>query len=165
MDMPPTRPFIATVLLLGVVALVSSPATAQQPAARTDADLNSIRRQLAAPETESIFVGPVRADYTVRVQETPDDLDYHFGWLYDQTTATPGYIRPWYPIYHYQMQSIMIPEEHRAQLYPAGVPLGGNTVGAIKDAFRKRKERQAKAQVEAEVKAIQSKPGATTPPD
>ena len=66
----------------------------------------------------------MRADYTVRVEDSPDDLDYHFGWLYDQTTATPGYIRPWYPIYHYQMQSMMIPLEHRAQLYPAGVPIG-----------------------------------------
>lgn len=154
MTMPPMRPVIATVLLLGVV-LGSSPAFAQQPAARSDVDLDRIRRQLAAPPTESIFVGPVRADYTVRVQETPDDLDYQFGWLYDQTTATPGYVRPWYPIHHYQMQSMMIPLEHRAQLYPAGIPIGGGTVSAIKNAFRKRKERQAKAEVQAEVKALE----------
>ena len=153
MGMPPTRPFIATVLLLGAV-LGSSPAWAQQPAARSSAELDRIRRQLAVQPTESIFVGPVRADYTVRVEDSPDDLDYRFGWLYDQTTATPGYVRPWYPIYHYEMQSIMIPLEHRAQLYPAGVPIGGSTVGAIKDAFRKRKEREAKKQVEAEVAAI-----------
>ena len=153
MGMPPTRPFIATVLLLGIV-LVSSPAWAQQPAAPSRSELDRVRRQLAVQPTESIFVGPVRADYTVRVQDSPDDLDYHFGWLYDQTTSTPGYIRPWYPIYHYEMQSMMIPLEHRAQLYPAGVPLGGGTVNAIKGAFRKRKEREAKAQVEAEVAAI-----------
>jgi hypothetical protein len=153
MGMPPTRPFIATVLLLGAV-LVSSPASAQQPAARSPGELDRIRRQLASQPTQSIFVGPVRADYTVRVQDSPDDLDYHFGWLYDQTTATPGYIRPWYPIYHYQMQSMMIPLEHRAQLYPAGVPLGGATISAIKGAFRKRQEREAKKQVEAEVAAI-----------
>ena len=157
MGMPPTRPFIATVLLLGAV-LGSSPASAQQPAARSQSELDRIRRQLASQPTQSIFVGPVRADYTVRVQDSPDDLDYHFGWLYDQTTATPGYIRPWYPIYHYQMQSMMIPLEHRAQLYPAGVPIGGGTIGAIKDSFRKRKEKQAKAQVDAEVKALQQKP-------
>jgi len=153
MGMPPTRPYIATVLLLGAV-LGSSPAWAQRPAARSSAELDRIRRQLAVQPTESIFVGPVRADYTVRVEDSPDDLDYRFGWLYDQTTATPGYIRPWYPIHHYQMQSIMIPLEHRAQLYPAGVPIGGNTVSAIKGAFRKRKEREAKKQVEAEVAAI-----------
>lgn len=151
--MPPTRPFIATVLLLGCV-LGSSRATAQQPAARSNADLDRIRRQFATQPTESVFAGPVRADYTVRVQESPDDLDYHWGWLYDQTTVTPGYVRPWYPIYHYQMQSIMIPIEHRAQLYPSGAPLGGNTIGAIKSAFRKRQEREAKAQVDAEVAAI-----------
>ena len=154
--MPPTRPYIATVLLLGAL-LGSSPAWAQQPAApaaRSTADLDRIRRQLAVQPTESLFVGPVRADYTVRVEDSPEDLDYHFGWLYDQTTATPGYIRPWYPIYHYQMQSLMIPLEHRAQLYPAGVPLGGGTVSAIKGAFRKRKEREAKKQVEAEVAAL-----------
>jgi hypothetical protein len=156
MGMPPTRPFIATVLLLGVV-LGSSPVLAQQPAARSDVNLDRIRRQLAAPESESIFVGPVRADYTVRVEESPEDLDYRFGWLYDQTTATPGYIRPWYPIHHYQMQSMMIPLEHRAQLYPAGIPVGGSTVSAIKNAFRKKRERQAKAEVQAEVNALEKK--------
>ena len=55
----------------------------------------------------------------------------------------------------------MIPPEHRAQLYPIGVPTG-NVIGAIKDAFggasRKRKEREAKAQVEAELKAIRETP-------
>jgi hypothetical protein len=153
--MPPTRPYIATVLLLGCV-LGSSPAWAQQPAARATVDLDRIRRQLAVEPTESIFRGPVRADYTVRVEDSPDDLDYHFGWLYDQTTATPGYVRPWYPSYHYEMLSMVIPIEHRAQLYPVGVPTSviGSAVGAIKDALRKRKEREAKKQVEAEVAAI-----------
>ena len=152
MGMPPTRPYIATVLLLGAM-LGSSPAWAQQPAARSTVDLDRIRRQLAVQSAESKFVGPVRADYTVRIEDSPDDLDYRFGWLYDETTATPGYIRPWYPIHHYQMQSIMIPLEHRAQLYPAGIPVGG-AVGAIRSAFRKRQEREAKKQVEAEVAAI-----------
>ena len=42
--MPPTRPFFAAVLLLGV-ALGTSPASAQQPAAtRNAADLERIRR-------------------------------------------------------------------------------------------------------------------------
>ena len=153
MDMPPRRPFIATVLLLGLV-FGSSPAWAGQPAARSRDDLSRIRRQLAAPPTESVFLGPVRADYSVRVQEENEDLDYNFGYLYDQTTVTPGYVRPWYPIYHYQLQSVMIPQEHRAQLYPIGVPVGGNTVGAIRNAFRKRQERKAKAEVEAEVREL-----------
>lgn len=151
--MPLTRPYIATVLLLGAT-LGSSLAWAQQPAARSTAELNRIRRQLAVEPSESIFVGPVRADYSVRVEDKSDDLDYHFGWLYDQTTATPGYVRPWYPIHHFELQSMMIPLEHRAQLYPAGVPIGGGTVSAIKGAFRKKKERDAKKQVEAEVAAI-----------
>ena len=159
--MPPTRPFFAAVLLLGV-ALGTSPASAQQPAAtRNAADLERIRRQFVEQSHESVFLGPIRADYSVRVQEEKEDLDYHFGYLYDQTTATPGYVRPWYPIYHYELQSIMIPPEHRAQLYPIGVPTG-NVIGAIKDAFggasRKRKEREAKAQVEAELKAIRETP-------
>ena len=157
MGMPPTRPFIATVLLLGLV-IGTSPARAQQPAATRGPNLDRIRRQLQAPRPEITLLGPVRPDYTVRVQEENEDLDYHFGWLYDQTTVTPGYVRPWYPIYHYEMQSIMIPLEHRAQLYPIGAPGGGSTVGALKDAFRKRRQRQAKEQVEAEVRAIQKKP-------
>jgi hypothetical protein len=156
-SMPPTRPVIATVLLLGAVLGTSPDGRAQQPAARSEADLDRIRRQLSAQPTDSIFVGPVRADYTIRVQETPEDLDYRFGWLYDQTNMTPGYVRPWYPIYHYQTLSMTIPLEHRAQLYPMGPP-SGSTLGAIKKAVRKRKERQAKAQVEAEVAAITKKP-------
>ncbi len=157
MRMPPTRPFIAAVLLLGAL-FVSSPVSAQPPAARSSAELDRIRRRFAVQPTESLFVGPVRADYRVRVEDSSDDLDYHFGWLYDQTTVTPGYVRPWYPIYHYELQSLMIPLEHRAQLYPAGIPLGGNTVGAIKDAWRKRKERQAKKQVEQDVGALRKTP-------
>lgn len=158
--MPPTRPSFAAVLLLGV-ALGTSSAQAQQPAASTNrADLERIRRQFVEQPTESLFLGPLRADYTVRIQEEPDDLDYRFGWLYDQTTVTPGYVRPWYPIYHYELQSIMIPPEHRAQLYPMGVPTG-NVIGALKDAFksssRKRKERDAKKQVDAELRAIREK--------
>ena len=160
MSMPPTRPFIATVLLLGTLCGTSS-SHAQRPAAPEGPDLDRIRRHFARTPAESVLLGPVRADYVVRVQEEPTDLDYHFGWLYDQTTVTPGYVRPWYPIYHYELQSIMIPPEHRAQLYPIGVPTG-NVIGAIKDAFggasRKRKEREAKAQVEAELKAIRETP-------
>lgn len=157
MTMPPMRPFIAAVLLLGLMC-GTSPSHAQRPAASQGEDLDRIRRQLARVPAESVLLGPVRADYVVRVQEEPTDLDYHFGWLYDRTTVTPGYVRPWYPIYHYELQSIMIPMEHRAQLYPIGVPVGTNTFGAIKDAFSRRKQRQAKAQVEAEVKALKKQP-------
>lgn len=152
MGMPPTRPFIATVLLLGVVG--SSPALAQRPAAAGQPDLQAIRRQLAQQPTESKLLGPVRADYTVRVEEDEDEFDTRFGWLYDQTTMTPGYVRPWYPIHHFDTLSMTVPVEHRAQLYPAAVRSDA-LFGGIKDAIRKRRERQAKAQVEAELKAIQ----------
>lgn len=155
MAMPPPRPYIATVLLLGTL-LGISPADARQPAASGNADLGRIRRQLATTPPESVLLGPVRADYVVRVQEEPTDLDYHFGWLYDKTTVTPGYVRPWYPIYHYEMQSIMIPQEFRAHLYPIGAP-AGMSVGAIKDALTRRKQRQAKAQVEAEVQELKKR--------
>lgn len=157
MAMPTRRPFIATVLFLGAV-LVSSPALAQPQAARPTAELEAIRRRFAVQPAESVFAGPVRADYRVRVEDSSDDLDYKFGWLYDPTTVTPGYVRPWYPIYHYEMQSVMIPRQHRAQLYPAGVPIRGNPLGAIKEASRKRQERKAKKQVDAEVKALRKTP-------
>ena len=101
-----------------------------------------------------MFLGPIRSDYKVLVQERPEDLDYRFGWLYDQTTMTPGYVRPWYPIYHYEMQSMMIPQEFRAHLYPIGMP-AGDALGAIKGAIRARQAREAKARVAAEVKAIE----------
>lgn len=154
MGMPPPRPFIAAVLLLGVVG--TSPARAQQPAALSQADLERIRRQFVEQPTESKFLGPVRVDYTVRVEEEPDDLDYRFGWLYDKSTITPGYVRPWYPIYHYDALMMTIPVEHRAQLYPAAIT-ASSLFGGMKDAARKRQERKAKAQVEAEVRALQKK--------
>jgi len=155
MGMSTTRPFTAAVLLLGLL-LSPSPAAAQRSTAPRGPDLDRIRRQLGRAPAESVLLGPVRADYVVRVQEEPTDLDYHFGWLYDKTTVTPGYVRPWYPIHHYELQSIMIPTEHRAHLYPIGSPAGGNPIGAIRDAFTKRKQRQAKAAVEAEVKALKA---------
>jgi hypothetical protein len=154
MGMPPTRPYIAAVLLLGMVG--TSPAHAQQPAASARHDLEAIRRQFVEQPTESKLLGPVRADYTVRVEEDQDDFDTRFGWIYDQTTMTPGYIRPWYPIHHFDMLSMTVPTEHRAQLYPAAIS-AGDLFGGIKDAARRRKERQAKEQVQAEVKALQKK--------
>ncbi|MGI8671533.1 MAG: hypothetical protein ACR2LU_02885 [Luteitalea sp.] len=153
--MPPLRPLIAAVLLLGA-ASGASPGWAQQPAAPSrpsGPDLDRIRRQFVH-SGDSLFLGPIRSDYKVLVEEHPDDLDYRFGWLYDQTTITPGHVRPWYPIYHYEMQSMMIPQEFRAHLYPTGVP-AGNALGAIKGAFRARQSRVAKAKVAAEVKVIE----------
>lgn len=154
MGMPPTRPYIATVLLLGVVG--TSPAHAQQPAASGRHDLEAIRRQLVEQVPESKFLGPVRADYTVRIEEEQDGFDTRFGWLYDQTTVTPGYVRPWYPIYHFDTLSMTIPVEHRAQLYPAAIS-AGDLFGGFKEARRKRKEREAREQVQAEVRALQKK--------
>lgn len=150
--MPPHRPYIAAVLLLGLT-LATSPARAQQPAAAAAPDLDRIRRQFAQTG-DSIFLGPLRSDYKIVIEEQPEDLDYRFRWLYDQATVTPGYVRPWYPIYHHEMLSIMIPQEFRAHLYPIGVPVG-NTWSAIKDAFRARDARAAKARVAAEVKALE----------
>ncbi len=155
MGMPPTRPFIAAVLLLGVVG--TSPARAQQPAASGAYDLDAIRRVFVEKPTESAFLGPVRADYTVRVEEERDEFRTGFGWLFDRTTTTPGYVRPWYPIYHFETLSMTVPNEHRAQLYPMGVPVG-SVWGAIRDAARDRKARDARRQVEEEVRAIQKKP-------
>ena len=151
MDMPPTRPLLATVLLLGVVG--TSLARAQQPAASGGYDLESIRREFVEQPTQSTFLGPVRADYSVRIEEEVAGFDTRFGWLYDRNTVTPGYVRPWYPIYHFETLSMTVPRQHRAQLYPVGIPAGA-LFGGIKDAARKRREREAREQVEAEVKAI-----------
>ena len=155
MGMPPTRPVIATVLLLGVVG--TSPAHARQPAASPRYDLEAIRRQFAHQPIESVFLGPLRADYRVRIEEERDEFRTGFAWLFDRDNVTPGYVRPWYPIYHFETLSMTIPPEHRAQLYPAGVPVG-SVIGSIRDAMRKRQAREAREQVEAEVRAIQKKP-------
>ncbi len=155
MGMPPTRPFIAAVLLLGVVG--TSPARAQQPAASGAYDLDAIRRVFVEQPTESAFLGPVRADYTVRIEEERDEFRTGFGWLFDKTTVTPGYVRPWYPIYHFETLSMTVPTEHRAQLYPMGVPVG-SVWGSIRDAARERKAREARRQVEEEMRAIRKNP-------
>ena len=148
----PSRPFIATVLLLCAVHCTSSPARAQQPTAtpQTVSDLDRIREQLA--RQPSIFAVDVQPDYTVRVETEAEELRLKLAWIYDDT-VTPGYIRPWYPIYHFEMQQMMLPEEFRAHLYPIGVP-AVNPIKAFGDAIRQRRERAARERVRAEIEAL-----------
>lgn len=151
----PSRPFIATVLLLSLVLGTSFGAQAQQPTASSPApisDLDRIRRGI--DRAPSIFVADTPADYSVRVETDEEDLRLRMAWVYDDSVV-PGYIRPWYPIYHFEMQRMMIPRDFHAHLYPVGVSASG--LGqAFSDAVRRRREAAARERVRAEMDALRA---------
>jgi len=65
----------------------------------------------------------------------------------------PGYVRPWYPIYHFEMQQLVLPRDFRAHLYPIGTP-SIDPVRAFSDFLRERRERAARERVRAELEAL-----------
>jgi hypothetical protein len=148
----PLRPFIAAVLLLCLVTS-TSPAMAQQPAAPLvgPVDLDRIRERLA--RSTSIFELDFAPDYRIFVATDDEDLRLKLAWQYDDDTITPGYVRPFYPIYHFEMQQMMLPRDFRAHLYPIGVPAGG-LFRAVGDAMRDRRERAARDKVRQEAEAL-----------
>ncbi len=162
------RPFIAAVLLL-CLASSTSLVQAQQPATSLGpVDLDRIREELSRPPSP-IFEVDVPADYRVRIETDEDDLRLKLAWIYDDS-VTPGYIRPWYPIYHFEMQRMLLPRDFTAHLYPVGVP-AGDAIRAFGDALRERRERSARERVRQEAEALRRaaeaqrmSPGAT-PPD
>lgn len=159
----PSRPFIATVLLLCGV-LCNSQARAQQPAASSvEPNLDRVRRSLQ--RDPSIFAVDVAPDYRVRVETDQEDLRLKLAWIYDDS-AVPGYVRPWYPIYHFEMQQMMLPRDFRAHLYPIGVPVS-DPIRAFSDAMRARRERAARERVRAEIEALRlaTSPSSTAPAD
>ena len=146
----PSRPFIAAVLLLCVVASTSF-TRAQQPTATSPVtDVDRVREGLI--RNPSIFAIEVAPDYRVRVETDEEDMRLKMAWIYDDS-ITPGYVRPWYPIYHFEMQQMMLPRDFRAHLYPIGVP-AGDVVNLFSDAMRKRREKQARDRVRAELEAL-----------
>ena len=155
----PSRPFIATVLLLCPV-LCTSFARAQQQTAPSTAmtDVGRVREGLA--REVSIFAVEIAPDYRVRVETDEEDLRLKMAWIYEDT-ITPGYVRPWYPIYHFEMQQMMLPRDFRAHLYPIGVPMS-NVGQAFSDARRKRREEQARERVRAELEALRKAAAETT---
>ncbi len=157
----PSRPFIATVLLLCGVYGSSSPALAQQPTAAPSSisDLDRVREELARPQ--SIFAVDVQPDYSVRVETEGEDLKLRMAWLYPDTLV-PGYVRPWYPIYHFEMQQMLLPRDFRAHLYPIGAP-AFDPVRAFSDALRARRERAARERVRAELEALRKAVGEQPP--
>lgn len=149
----PSRPFIAAVLLLCAVYCTSSFTRAQQPTAPSApvTDLDRIRKGLERT-SGSIFAVDVVPDYRVQVETDGEDLRLKRAWLYDDNIV-PGYVRPWYPIYHFEMQQMMLPTEFRAHLYPMGVPVG-SPIKAFSDALRERRERATRERIRAEVEAL-----------
>jgi len=151
--MMPSRPFVAAVLLWCAVAGSPAVGRAQQSSAASSAplsDLDRVRGALARPQ--SIFLSESLPDYTVRVETEGEDLNLKLAWVYDDSVV-PGYVRPWYPIYHFEMQQMLLPNEFRAHLYPMGMP-AGNPLRAFSDAMRERRERAARERVRAELDAI-----------
>lgn len=157
----PSRPFIASVMLLCGVLCTSS-ARAQQPAASSAvSSLERVREGLA--RDPSIFAVEVAPDYRVSVETNEEDLRLKMAWIYDDS-VTPGYVRPWYPIYHFEMQQMMLPRDFRAHLYPIGVPVN-DSVRLFSDALRRRREAQARERVRAEIEALHKAAAGTTTGD
>lgn len=158
----PSRPLFAAVLLLCGVSCTSSLAHAQQPTAPSSSvtDLDRIRKGLE--RTPSIFAVDVVPDYRVQVETEEEDLRLKLAWVYDDNIV-PGYVRPWYPIYHFEMQQMMLPTEFRAHLYPMGVPVT-SPVKAFSDALRERRERAARERIKAEVEALRKAAAAAVDP-
>src|SRR5688572_13317343 len=83
----PSRPFIATVLLLCVVFCTSFVAHAQQPTAPSAplVDLDRIRKGLA--RDPSIFAVDVAPDFKVQVETDSEDLRLKLAWIYDDSVV------------------------------------------------------------------------------
>ncbi len=157
----PSRPFIAAVLLLCPVLCTSFARAQQQTAPSTIADTARVREGLE--RGASIFAVEILPDYRVRVETDGEEMRLKLAWLYDDN-ITPGYVRPFYPIYHFELQRMVLPTEFRAHLYPIGVPVN-NTGQAFSDALRQRREEQARERIRAELEALRKATSETTSKD
>src|SRR3954447_13802843 len=134
---------MAPALFLTLVLAQSASAESADPA-----QIERIRKALA--ETTAITVAPptlaqgsvFRVTVLGRKPERP---------LWDESSATPSYVRPWFRYYQHEFLAQVTPEEFRsATLYPVGIPvlqIAELLVKDIKLANRKRKEANAREEV------------------
>lgn len=127
------------------------------PASADSAQLERIRRALA--ETPAITIEPATASdgrLVFRVQIRHRQLPP----LWTPSYPVPSYIRPSYPLYHYDFLQMVTPEGFRAStLYPGsvGFPVGtwsGSLVKQIKEARRKAQEQAAREEVRQELAEV-----------
>lgn len=149
--MPPTA------VLLAVIAQVTS--------SSTDPSLERIRRQLAEPPprltvtTDAIDV--TRPTFRLSINATRP-LFLTSPW--EPNPAVAPYVRPAYPLYHYEYLFMTTPEEFRAStLYPGsstypGIDLLALIRGTHGDRAKRREalERRAREQVRKELEAYKA---------
>lgn len=137
-----------------------------QSASAETADPAQIERiRQALTETKAItLTPPTRAEGAVfrvtvrgRKPERP---------LWDDSSATPSYVRPWFRYYQHEFLEQVTPEEFRgATLYPIGInvlQLAEYLVKGIKTAKRKQAEANAREEVRQaleELLACRANPG------
>jgi hypothetical protein len=132
---------MAPALFLTLVLAQGTPAEGADPA--------QIERIRTALETQTITIASsTRAQgsvFRVTVHGKPERP------LWDDSSATPSYVRPWFRYYQHEFLAQVTPEEFRsATLYPVGIPvlqLAELLVKEIKVANRKRKEANAREEV------------------
>src|SRR5262249_34118603 len=121
------------------------------------ATLERIRRAL--PKPPAIPIQPATASdgrLVFRVQIRHRQLPP----LWTPSYPVPSYIRPSYPLYHYDFLQMVTPEGFRAStLYPGsvGFPVGawsGSLVKQIKEARRKAQEQAAREEVRQELAEV-----------
>ncbi len=133
---------MAPALFLMLVLAQSAPVETADPA-----QIERIRKALA--ETTAITVAPptlaqgsvFRVTVLGRKPERP---------LWDEPSATPSYVRPWFRYYQHEFLAQVTPEEFRsATLYPVGIPVLQIVELLVKDVkAANRKKREAKAREE-----------------
>jgi hypothetical protein len=129
-------------LYLTLLLAQSLPAPAETGDA---AQLERIRRLLADPPAV-VLAPPSERDgpvFRVTVHGRKSE-----GPAWEDLSGVPAYVRPRFPIYHYEFLHQVTPEEFRAgTLYPIGIPIDPiitSLVKGIKAANRTRQEANAK---------------------
>ena len=138
---------MAPAVFLTLVLAQSAPADA--------ADIQRISKALI--ETQAITVAPpTRAEdsvFRVTVHGPKPERP-----LWEEWSATPSYVRPWFRAYHHQFLERVTPEEFRgATLYPIGIHVEQVVdflVKDIKGANREKREANAREEVRRALEAL-----------
>ena len=141
----------AGLALLLCVAQAPSPET-PKPAEHLPVSVDRIQRALLQPEPEkAVKIPPV---FRVTIEGRPTSPFVLAPWDLANDTPVPAWVRPKMPIYHYEFLMMVTPEQFRAgNLYSANIsaflePVARRLADEIREAWQRRKEAQARKEVD-----------------